>query len=67
MTENELDELRDTLVDFLDRRLQKELDRVMQEKNISPEDIPKLGIKGNRTAYLQEIQKSSSFHFPNYH
>jgi hypothetical protein len=57
MTQNELDELKDTLVDFLDRRLQKELERVMQEKNISPQDISKLGIKGNRTAYLQKIRR----------
>lgn len=57
MTQNELDELKETLVDFLDRRLQKELDRVMEEKNISPEDIPTLGIKGKRTAYLQEIRR----------
>lgn len=57
MTQNELDELKDTLVDFLDKRLQKELDRVMQEKNISPEDISTLGIEGSRTAYLQEIRR----------
>ncbi len=56
MTQSELDELKDILVDFLDSRLQKELDRVMHEKGISPDDIPQLGIKGNRTAYLQEIR-----------
>ena len=57
MTQSELDELKDILVDFLNRRLQKELDRVMQEKGISQKDIPTLGIKGNRTAYLQVIRR----------
>jgi alpha-D-ribose 1-methylphosphonate 5-triphosphate synthase subunit PhnI len=56
MDEEEISELRDTLVDFLDKQLQKELDRVMKEKNISPENISNLGIKGNRTEYLNEIR-----------
>ncbi|WP_373514701.1 hypothetical protein [Persicitalea sp.] len=57
MDQEEIAELRDTLVDFLDKQLQKELDRVMKEKNISLEDISNLGIKGNRTEYLNEIRR----------
>ena len=57
MNQTEIAELRDTLVDFLDKQLQKELDRVMLEKNILPEDISNLGIKGNRTEYLNEIRR----------
>ncbi len=60
MDEEEIAELRDTLVDFLDKQLQKELDRVMREKNISPENISNLGIRGNRTEYLNEIRRQKS-------
>lgn len=59
MTTSELDALKDTLVDFLDQQLQNELDQVMAKKNITPQALPNLGIKDNRTAYLREIREAN--------
>jgi len=58
LTPSELKDLHDTLVNFLDKKLQKELNKVVKQKNITAADIPHLGIKGNRTAYLKKIRSN---------
>ena len=57
MTKKQTQDLKIKLVEFLDELLQKELDKVIQAKALTPQKIAEMGNWENRTEYLKEIRK----------
>ena len=57
--EEEVTELRDFLVAFYNKKLQKELTKVIAEKKMTVQDIEQLGDFENRTEKLRQIRNRS--------
>ncbi len=55
LSESDLESLRKNLVNFLNTKLQDELDSIILEKNMTLEDINQDEIGNNRTEFLTKI------------
>ncbi len=51
MNEGEVDELKTVLVEFYDKRLQRALDLIWDERGLTDEILKEEGLKHRRTAY----------------
>ncbi len=56
VVKEEVTELRDFLVAFYNKKLEIELDKVIAEKQLTLQDIDKLGKFDNRTEKLRQIR-----------
>jgi hypothetical protein len=51
MTKKEMDEIKDILVEYFDKKAQKEMDKIWKENKLSQKKINEMGNSHTRTPY----------------